>query len=206
MTGKLRDSYLHLNNALGKARNPYSMLNQMKDTMMSFKVMTSLGSMPVSAIPDLGHIITRLGIANVSSNLTRLALTPTTRKMGLQAVRKLNLVTERVMASRMNQLTMTGNMAPGMSSMSRFMHKQANYFVTATGMNHWNQTLKEFALVAYSDEIMSTAIKLRNNPDSLSTAKKVKFASGGIDNEDWDYLYRMYEKFGETEGGLKIPI
>jgi hypothetical protein len=90
--------------------------------------------------------------------------------------------------------------------MSRFMHKQSNYFVTATGMNHWNQLLKEFAITSYSDEIMRTAIKLQKNPDALSTHKKAGFAAGGIDKDDWAGIAEMWDEFGKIEGGIYVPM
>ena len=209
VANKLRamDSMVH---NIYPAMNPvFNSMNSAKEIIMNWNVMRSLGSMPISAIPDLGNVISRIGLGQISTNMVRMATHPSAMKIGMKATRKLYLVNERMLASKMAQLMATDDMAPNMSAAGRTTHRWATKFITATGMNWWNQIGKEFAITTFSDEIMATAFRHVKNgkfvQGSMSTTRMVKFAQAGIDKGDWVEIARLHKKYGQKEGGLHIP-
>jgi hypothetical protein len=209
-TKKLRDMDELVRGHRLHRQNEWRGINEMVTAIKNWNIMRLLGSMPISAIPDLGSIIAINGLTQFAGTMGKMAMHPQKTKMAREAVSRYDLITDRLMASRFNLIAGADDMAPNMGVAARLSHQASQAFVRHTGMNWQNQTLKEFALVDYSDNLVRTAMKFDFKPDGSYTAKGLskhditQFAKAGISVDDFRRLKQMYGKYGKNEGGLYI--
>jgi hypothetical protein len=201
---RMQALYQQLNNDYARPNNPTGAFNQLRLSVMQYNVMRMLGSMTISAVTDLGNFITHIGLGGMRGSFQ--ALGNMWNKDNRQYARKMGLITETVLASRLNALTLSDEFGPNMSSATKKMHNWSKTFSNATGMNHWNAGLKEIALMAYQDELLgigkqmamaySRVSKIDKNGKWLdadgniikkpvSDKRMAKFAVAGIDVNDF---------------------
>lgn len=175
--------------------------------LMDFNIYTKLGSVTVSAIPDMGHIIGRVGLRRYAKSLASLANFSAQHKMARAQVQKMGAIAETTLASVSHHRMMLDDSVPLAYKANIKSSQFTSKFITWTGQNHWNQMQRTAHGLAYTDEIMEIASS--GSWKTMSKGKRAKFAAGGIGDREWEEIARQAARPGQkvdtSFGELWIP-
>ena len=195
--------------ALGRdfiAGDPTRLGARIPQAVRTFNVVTLLGGMTVSAIPDLGRLVA-LQSSSFNQALKPIIKNITTgnAKVVAKKFRENNyfgVVVELVGNNRVMQLgDITDDIQPR-TRIERAIQYMGDKTGIATLMAPWNESLKQIASITTEHAIFDIAEKLSKGKAS---AKEVSIlADNRIDKAMAKRILDQYKQFGENHKGLKL--
>ena len=183
--------------------NPGGFWNQARARLKEFNIMTMLGMVTVSSIPDIGNYIARRGMMTFARDMTRLATNLKTMKLSAKTNRVMGISSDLMNSSRLEKIyMMDDHVAPiGNSKLGKGWENTRNVFTKATGMPYWNNFWKNMTATSYIDDIIGDAIKVGKG--ELSDKAIERYAAGNISKADLRAIAKSVNtKADNIDGGM----
>jgi hypothetical protein len=143
--------------------------------LREFNVLTMLGGVTVSSIPDLGNYIARRGMMTMSRDIMRWTTSFKEMKLAARTLEKYGIAGDIENAGRLEKMYLMDNEMP---SSSPLWNNTRKVFSKATLMPYWNNGLKTMAAVSFTDDLVVDALKAASG--KLSRKQIEAYARGGI--------------------------
>jgi Tfp pilus assembly major pilin PilA len=189
--------------------NPSGFWHKARARLKEFNMMTMLGMMTISAIPDVGNYIARRGMKSFARDMTRLATNMKALKLSAQMNRRMGLSSDLMNSSRVEKMyAMDDQFAPISKTTTggkilRGWKNTQNTFTQATGMPLWNNMWKNMAATSYIDDIAIDAMKLRDG--TLSQHSIEAYARGGLGIDELTKIGKQLNKERDMIDGVWVP-
>ena len=170
-------------------------------SIRTFNVLSMLGGMTISAIPDLGRLVLlgspvmRDGVAPIIKNLGN---GKTLKKM--QELNDLGVVAEVVTNSRLQQIGDIADDVQTRTKIERSIDYAGDKFGIASFMAPWNEINKQIVAITTEATILRLSQKLLNG--KATKAEIEALANNGFDKEVAARVVNQFKKYGESENGL----
>lgn len=194
------------NRALGidfMPTDPASVGSRVHRSVRTFNVITLLGGMTISAIPDLGRI------ASLGSGLLHSGFKPIIKNFGNGAYLKkmtelqdLGVVVELVSNNRLMQIGDIGDDVQPRTRVERAIEYAGDKFGIASGMSLWNETLKQISALVTEATILRHSRNLiagKANADEITALANVR-----IDEAMAKRIINQFDQYGENHKGLNL--
>lgn len=188
----LRDRVL---NQTGPRGNESLNMVRAAQLVRSFNYLRMLGGQTLSAIPDVGRLVARYGLANTATRTARLLSGLSGGLMKADAQR-MGTALDVVLHTRQKSLEGIGDEMAG----SQFGKRMANataMFTKVTGIATWDSMIRTL-----SSQLEQDAMKRLLFKSNISTLERGKLASHGIGDAELPAIRDQWEKYGSTENGL----
>ena len=179
----------------GRKHNAFSNAAQM---VRDFNTMRLMGRVTVSSVTDIGNIAGRHGLFRTLGGVVRLATNMRALKLSKEMSKKMFTASEIAQASRFHALNMDLDNLRGQSGAGKAISSFTRKFILFTGMNHWNQYLKDFSGVLYMDEILRVATQ-------STKSKRQEWLLAGFSEAEMKQIGKLWKEYGETTGGIRTP-
>jgi hypothetical protein len=168
-----------------------------------FNFMRSMGGVMFSSLADavrpaMTHGFLRYmgeGVLPLVTNLKAV-------KMSVEDARLLGAVTERVLQSRIATMAELADPYAMNSPFERFLQNGANIFSKMTLLPWWNDVQKSITSVLVQNRILKNVLA---DFDSLPDLERQYMGFVGIDADMAQRVRKMFDEFGQIEGGVHIP-
>lgn len=195
---RLKDKFLQLHEVIkGKAKN-HSALSNAGQMVRDFNTMRLMGRVTVSSVTDIGNIAGRHGLFRTLGGVVRLATNLKALRVSKEMSKKMFTASEIAQASRFHALNMDLDNLRGQSGAGKTISSATRKFILFTGMNHWNQYLKDFSGVLFMDEVLRVATQ-------SSKSKRQEWLFSGFSEADLKEIGSLWKQYGETVGGVRTP-
>lgn len=203
----LRDKLL---GSFGRPADPYSYLYRAKTQVKQLNVVTLLGDVVGSSIPDVGKLIINEGFTKF---FTR-GLRPFLKQMyskefrvyfkkNIEEVRRMGIGLDVALSDTTNKINDIADDFSKQSKIERGMTTIGQAAMTATGIKHWNTLLKTadtFIVMGSINDAIVAATKGKASKKQISM-----LAKSGIDKDMSSRMYKQLNKFGKKESGMLMP-
>ena len=179
----------------GKKHNAFSNAAQM---VRDFNTMRLMGRVTVSSVTDIGNIAGRHGLFRTLGGVVRLATNMRALKLSKEMSKKMFTASEIAQSSRFHALNMDLDNLRGQSGAGKAISSFTRKFILFTGMNHWNQYLKDFSGVLYMDEILRVATQ-------STKSKRQEWLLAGFSEAEMKQIGKLWKEYGESAGGIRTP-
>jgi hypothetical protein len=133
-----------------------------------------LGAQLFSAIPDLGRVAARYGLANTSQRIAQFALSSEMRNMAKADMQRLGTALDVVLHTREHSLEGTGSMVDTGDKLNRFAQNATAKFTKYSMIAHWDASIR-----LISAQLEQDAIARLVKGDNVSAFEKAKLAAHG---------------------------
>ena len=174
--------------------DPRGAFNVIGHRLRAWNFVTSLGSMTVSALPDIGQTIARIGFKPFAKGLYITAMAPKAAGIARGEARKWAAGLDMKINSRAHALMMGEEAYSAGRKLDRTIDRGVRGFSKLTLMTHWNAGWKQFAASMLSDELLG---KMGKGIDTE------KIAAAGISKAMQKRIMKQFDAHGE-KGVLKI--
>jgi len=185
--------------------NPDGFWHKARQRLKEFNVMTMLGMVTVSSVPDIGNYIARRGLGTFARDMSRLATNMKAIKLSMQMNKKLGMAADLMNSGRLEKLYMLDDyQAPiGKSKVGQGWQNTRQVFTKATGMPYWNNFWKSMTATSYIDDIAADSLKAARG--ELSDHAIESYARGGISLKDLQSISRSLNKERDMLDGVWVP-
>lgn len=171
--------------------------NDAVDMLKSLTVLTRMGGVLLSSVPDAGSLIMNVGVKAFSKEMAQLAKGSKSAFKSMKDAHRIHRAIEVTLADR--GLRSMGEMY-GFKGKTEAMRKKAvAQFMKVGGLSQWNAVMKSIGTAALTDELMEIAVK------GASTKVMRKFQRAGLSADDMQIMKTQFEKHGEIHEGGYYP-
>jgi len=201
--------HLQLFHRYKQPENPGGFWHQARQRLKEFNVMTMLGMVTVSSIPDVGNYIARRGLRTFARDMSRLATNMKAMKLSANVNRKLGMAADLMNSGRLEKLYLMDDYQAPISKTTtggkvlRGWKNTQQVFTKATGMPYWNNFWKSMTATSYIDDIVADS--LRAAKGELSDAAMEQYARGGISLKDLQAISRQLKESRDMVDGVWVP-
>jgi hypothetical protein len=188
----LRDRVL---NQTGPRGNESLNMVRAAQLVRSFNYLRMLGGQTLSAIPDVGRLVTRYGLVNTSRRLGAL-LSGLDRGMSKADAQRMGTALDTVLHTRMHTLDGIGDEMRG-SQLGQRMHNATSRFTKLTGIASWDAMMRTLSSQLEQDALFRAVTK-----GNLSALERGKLAAHGIGDAELPAIRSEWLKHGSDENGL----
>lgn len=177
--------------------DPDAVWSQAATVMRDLQFMTKMGGVTISSLPDVFRTIMVSGLDNVMGKFDGSGFSKHLKKMKLEELEEAGLMTEAVLASRLQSLAEIGDPLNRGTALTRFTGNAANVFSKVTLINYWNDMMKSHAALSAQRRFIKGL--------SSSDVNEISFLrENGIDEFHARIIKEQIKKHGEGElSGLK---
>ena len=197
---RLRDRIL---GTAGIADNPDSFWVRAGQSMRQYNFIGLLGSMTISAIPDIARPVMQHGLRPWARGLANLAGHWGTTRIARQQLKAAGIGLEMVLNTRASSLAELTDLYARKTLFERGLRAASDQFSVWTLMAPWNNALKSFAGIVASDEFLRVATKAAAG--KASKREIAKLARAGIDDDMAKIIGQAFEQFGDVTDGVRLP-
>lgn len=189
--------------------NPSGFWNQARARLKEFNMVTMLGMMTISALPDIGNYIARRGLKSFARDMARFATNYKAIKASAQMNRRMGLSSDMMSMSRVEALYAGGGDNIPISKRTtggkvlRGWKNAHNAFTQATLMPIWNNTLKNMSATSIIDDLLIDATKFKAG--KLSPKKIEQYSRFGFGSDEMDKLVKELDPKRDMIDGVWIP-
>jgi hypothetical protein len=188
----LRDRVL---NQTGPRGNESLNLVRAAQVVRSFNYLRMLGGQTLSAIPDIGRLVTRYGLLNTGRRMAGL-LTGLDRGLSKADAQRMGTALDTVLHTRQHTLEGIGDDMAG-SQLGERMHNATARFTQLTGIAAWDSMMR-----TASSQLEQDALHRLVTKANVSTLEHGKLAAHGIGTDDLPAIREQWLKHGSDESGL----
>jgi hypothetical protein len=161
----------------------------------SFNYLRMLGGQTLSAIPDVGRLVTRYGLVNTGRRLAGF-LSGLDKGLSKADAQRMGTALDTVLHTRLHTLESMGDDMAG-SHLAERMHNATARFTKITGISAWDTLMR-----TASAQLEQDALYRLINKGNVSTLERGKLAAHGIGNDDVPAIREQWLKHGSDENGL----
>ena len=187
--------------------NPDSIIARSAEGIKKLNFLTMLGSMALSAIPDMVNTITAFGLSTYMSTGAKV-MAQNLNKIGranLREVRdvlvKVGSITDLIGAGRLQQIGDIGRVGSKGTKAEQALDYMTDGFGKVTLMAHWNTYWKSFNGMFIQDVILSSAKKIAKGK-TVSKKHMIAMARMGVDENDLRKIAVEYGTHGRQSQGV----
>ena len=162
------------------------------NVLRSWNYVRMLGGQTLSALPDLGRLATRYGLANTGRRLAAFLTSSHARSLTLADAQRVGTAVDNVLHTRVSSLDGIGE-----DEMSAPLHNLTARFTKLSGIAHWDSMMRALSSQLEQDAIYRLVMK-----GNASTLERAKLAGHGIGADDLEAIRAEWAKHGSEEGGL----
>ncbi|HEX5462254.1 MAG TPA: hypothetical protein VFX20_19970 [Steroidobacteraceae bacterium] len=185
----LRDRVM---NRVGPRNDQSGFFVRAANVLRSWNYVRMLGGQTLSALPDLGRLVTRYGLANTGHRLATFLASSHARSLTLADARRMGTAVDNVLHTRVSSLDGIGE-----DEMAAPLHNLTARFTKLSGIAHWDTTIR-----ALSSQLEQDALYRLINKSTASSLERAKLASHGIGDAELPAIREQWAKYGSSEGGL----
>ena len=182
----------------GMPDDPYKPISRFIRAAKMMNVLTMLGGVTISSIPDIGRVIMTEGF-NDTFNYGFRALVSKNREIIKKMNRKeLNMASEAldiILGTRALQFMDAGDMFGKRFMFERALHNSQGAFFILNGLHIWNTAMKEFAGMIISAKMIDAMMRFEK--DAIKKSEITRLARSGIDKITAKEIVKMVRKHGE---------
>jgi hypothetical protein len=168
---------------------------------MTWNYMRLLGGVTISSLTDASRVIGVHGLrATFSEALPALVSGLQAAKISRGDARRLGVVAESVLQSRLSSLADLNDPYAYGSRFERYLSNASHAFTRATGLSWWNDTMKTVASVMTQNRILKNS--LVGDYSKLNKYERAYMGFLGIDETMSQRIAQQFEKHGAKEGGI----
>ena len=189
--------------------NPDGFWHKARQRLKEFNVMTMLGMVTISSVPDIGNYIARRGLVAFTRDMGRLATNMKAMKLSSQMNKKLGISADLMNSGRLEKLYLLDDYQPPISKETmggKVLNGWQNtrqVFTKATGMPYWNNFWKSMTATSYIDDIAVDSMKAVRG--ELSDHAIEQYARGGISLKDLQAVSRNLKESRDMVDGVWVP-
>ena len=188
----LRDSVLGQAGARGDSALQFVRASQV---LRSLNYQRMLGGQTVSAIPDLGRLVTQYGLLNTGTRTAQL-LSGFTGGLSRADAQRMGTALDGVLHTRQHTLEGIGDDMAG-TGLQRVLQNSSNFFTKVSGIAAWDSMIRTLSSQLEQDALQRLVMK-----DNISSFGKARLAAHGIGEEDLPGIRAMWAEHGSNEFGL----
>jgi hypothetical protein len=188
----LRDRVL---NQTGPRGNESLNMVRAAQLVRSFNYLRMLGGQTLSAIPDVGRLVTRYGLVNTGRRLAGY-LSGLDQGLSKADAQRMGTALDTVLHTRMHTLDGIGNELAG-SQLGQRMHNATARFTKLTGIAAWDSMMRTL-----SAQLEQDALYRLVNKGNISALERGKLAAHGIGDAELPAIREQWAKHGSDENGL----
>lgn len=185
----LRDRVL---NQTGPRGNESLQMVRAAQLARSFNYLRMLGGQTLSAIPDIGRLVTRYGLINTGRRLAAFLGSSEARALTKADAQRMGTALDTVLHTRQHTLEGIGDEMAG----SR-MHNLTANFTKITGIASWDAMMRTL-----SAQLEQDALYRLINKGNVSALERGKLAAHGIGADDITAIREQWKQHGSSESGL----
>ena len=189
----LRDRVL--NQTGPKGNEPLQMVRAAQ-LARSFNYLRMLGGQTLSAIPDVGRLVTRYGLANTGRRLAAFLGSSEARALTKADAQRMGTALDTVLHTRMHTLDGIGDELAG-SQLADRMHNATARFTKLTGIASWDAMMRTLSAQLEQDALYRLVTK-----SNVSALERGKLAAHGIGDAELPAIRAQWLEHGSSEGGL----
>lgn len=183
--------------------SPDSVVRRSLVALRTLNYIRLLGGVAISSIPDIGNQIAKNRIAPLLKD----AVVPMLRNIGnnkviRQEARRFGQATEAVLASRTMSLMQIGDPLAKGTGFERLIDGFGRQFGNVSGINFWNNALKEISLMATQSRLIDDFAKLAKGKLPKKEKEFIRFL--GIDDTDAKLIMDQMDKHKRTVDGVIV--
>ena len=199
MRDRLRGTY-------GRPDNPYRAVSRATRITKDLSTLAFMGGVTVSSIPDMVRPIMVEGFTRAFGDGIRPFFNASgreARKMVAEEVLNAAEGGETILSIMASQFADIGDSAGRRFPIERGLGKLVDKMFIVNGLNHWNSWMKEWAGVTISARILSTTEQWAAG--TIRKSDRTKLLRSGIDEDTAIVINEMFERYGETVDGVRMP-
>ena len=199
MRDRLRGTY-------GRPDNPYRAVSRATRITKDLSTLAFMGGVTVSSIPDMVRPIMVEGFTRAFGDGIRPFFSASgreARKMVAEEVLNAAESGETILSIMASQFADIGDSAGRRFPIERGLGKLVDKMFIVNGLNHWNSWMKEWAGVTISARILSTTEQWAAG--TIRKSDRTKLLRSGIDEDTAIVINEMFERYGETVDGVRMP-
>lgn len=185
----LRDRVM---NRVGPRNDQGGAFVRMGNVLRSWNYVRMLGAQTLSALPDIGRLVTRYGLANTSRRLAAFLASSGARDLTMADAQRMGTAVDNVLHTRVSSLDGIGE-----DEMTGALHNMTSRFTKLSGIAHWDTMMR-----ALSSQLEQDALHRLVNNGNASMLERAKLAAHGIGEEDIPAIREQWAKYGSSESGL----
>jgi hypothetical protein len=189
----LRDRAL---NQVGPRGNESLQVVRAAQLVRSFNYLRMLGGQTLSAIPDVGRLVTRYGLFNTGRRLAGFLGSSELRNLSKADAQRMGTALDVVLHTRQHTLEGVGDEMAG-SQLGQRMHNLTANFTKITGIAHWDTMMR-----VLSSQLEQDALHRLINKGNVSTLERGKLAAHGIGDAELPAIREQWAQHGSDENGL----
>lgn len=189
----LRDRVL---NQSGPRGNESLHMVRAAQLVRSFNYLRMLGGQTLSAIPDVGRLVTRYGLTNTGRRLAAFLGSSEARALSRADAQRMGTALDNVLHTRQHTLDGVGDEMAG-SQLSQRMHNATARFTQLTGIAAWDSMMRTL-----SSQLEQDALYRLINKGNASALERGKLAAHGIGDAEVSAIRDQWNQHGSFEGGL----
>lgn len=208
--------------------DPNGLFTRMTNSMLKLNMVTYLGNMLISSVPDAAKPVFRHGFKEYEKALHAYAKLPDSWIKNKNWLKKIGAGFDMVTGSRFNEYSELFDDSSALSLPERFINYLSDNYGIATVQDPWNSTWKQITGLMLSDELLNAAEKVGKNFESgkwkveidpVSKLEKFKgdfgietrdvhtFAQMGLSVKDLKDVWGEFLKKGDSENpDLKLAV
>lgn len=190
--GLLRDRVM---NQTGPRGNESLNMVRAAQLVRSFNYLRMLGGQTLSAIPDVGRLVTRYGLLNTGRRMVG-QLLRFDGGLSKADAQRMGTALDTVIHTRSHTLEGIGDEMAG-SQLTQRIHNATANFTKITGIAAWDAMMR-----TASSQLEQDALYRLVNKGNVSTLERGKLAAHGIGDADVPAIREQWLKHGSDENGL----
>jgi hypothetical protein len=189
----LRDRVL---NQVGPRGNESLQMVRAAQLARSFNYLRMLGGQTLSAIPDIGRLVTRYGLINTGRRLAAFIGSSEARALTRADAQRMGTALDTVLHTRQHTLDGIGDDLAG-SQLAQRMHNLTANFTKVSGIAAWDSMMRTL-----SSQLEQDALYRLISKGNISALERGKLAAHGIGDADVAAIKAQWDKYGSSENGL----
>jgi len=183
---------------------PGGILHKVRQRLMEFNVVTMLGMVTISSIPDIGNYIARRGMKSFARDLGRVAANLGGIRHAARTLEKMGMGADLFNAGRLEKLTgLADHTTPAGGTAGRAWENSRQVFSKASLMPMWNNAWKSMSAVSFTDDIIVDA--LRAQKGTLPADSVSKYAKAGLSPDDMKRIAKQINTKRDSHKGIWVP-
>jgi len=179
-----------LHNRYAQPANPDSIFSHAGQFLRNHNLLTKLGMMTVSALPDIGHINMRHG-ARVLKFGPEVFSFSSAAKADRAFMKDIGLAMDLFNSKRLAEMNMLDQNYTPRNKFDKLMTAATTGMGKWTGMNLWNAQLKTMVGTIYAKGVLRDALEVA----TMAPKKLARYAQGGLSKSDLEKI----AKYGKNQ-------
>lgn len=192
-----------LRGTFGAPANPHGLGVRAARAVGQVNLLSKLGGVTVSSLPDIGRPMMVEGLARVLRHGLRPMITNARKfKLAREEARFLGAVTERVLDTRMHAIADIGDSFGRHSRAERALQGLSDSFGSVSLIAPWNQFMKEISGTVTMSRILQTSRAWAAG--KVSRGDRTRLAAAGIDRDAAVRIAAEFDRHGLDDRGVLI--